>query len=269
MVRYQYKFFAFLTVICSSLSLAKADSTPNLNPQSAIYNEPVIKDETIEWSEPESDQSQQAHYPSNVSEQAKIGRYPRLVQLTQRDLKDTQLRSSTAFIYTVLQNTQELRIHQMGGAWNNSVYVDDKGREWVFDGNDDPVTDCLNIATSNYYHYSRQPLGHFTADILPWMIWGSCEGDVPSTVNQRIDAYMLDFKEGYTEAISRNDEFSLPKNFSFKKFGQSEAISFFLKTLDVSNFDMNAFLPDQIHDPLQQEIFFNAIENGMKDLLNN
>jgi hypothetical protein len=39
------------------------------------------------------------------------------------DLKDHEVKTKTAFIYTLLENTQELRVHQFNGAYHNEVYV--------------------------------------------------------------------------------------------------------------------------------------------------
>ncbi len=202
-----------------------------------------------------------------------------LPKLDKRSVKSKDIKSNSAFIFTVLTNTRELRVHQMNGAIHNRVYVRDEGQEAVFlfdvdesgkdiDGTGKLVKDCLNQGSFNYYHYYDQPLGHFSADMLPWLVWGNCKDD-PSSLNQRIEAYMLDFREGFQRALSANEGFYLPKRFKFKKTGQSEAIGFFFKALDSQGFDLGSFAPDKLHEPQRQEEFIEALEAGMKELLKN
>ena len=202
-----------------------------------------------------------------------------LPKLSKKSIKSKNIKSNSAFIYTVLANTRELRIHQMNGAVNNRVYVHDDGREAVFvsdvdengndvDGTSKLVKDCLNQGSFNYYHYSDQPLGHFSGDILPWLVWGNCKND-PSSLNQRIEAYMLDFRDGFRRAIDSNEGYYLPKRFKFKKTGQSEAVGLFFKSLESQGFKLESFVPSQLHDLERQEEFFEALEAGMKELLKN
>jgi hypothetical protein len=85
----------------------------------------------------------------------------------------------------------------MGVAIHSRVYVRDEGQEAVFvfdvdengndiDGTGKLVKNCLNQGSFNYYHYSEQPLGHFSADILPWFVWGSCKSE-PNSLSQLIN----------------------------------------------------------------------------------
>ena len=202
-----------------------------------------------------------------------------LPKLNKKSIKNEEIKSNTAFIYTVLVNTRELRIHQMNGAVNNRVYVHDDGREAVFvsdvdengndiDGTSKLVKGCLNRGAFNYYHYSDQPLGHFSGDIFPWLVLGNCKND-PSSLNQRIEAYMLDFRDGFRRAINSNEGYYLPKRFKFKKTGQSEAVGLFFKSLESQGFKLESFVPSHLHDLERQDEFFKALEKGMKELLKN
>lgn len=189
-------------------------------------------------------------------------------------LDDPSTRQFSAFIYTVLANTQELRTHQLNGETDNVVYIHDDGREAVFrithDENGaragEPVTDCLNMGSFNYFHPYKAPLGHFSGDILPWLMFGNCPDD-PGSVEQRIEAYMLDFREGHARALARNEGFHLPRNFRFKETGQAETIGVFAKALEISGFDFDAYFPAKLHDPAEQEELFQALEQGIKELL--
>ena len=80
---------------------------------------------------------------------------------------------------------------------------------------------------------------------------------------------MQDLREGHERALSSGDDFSLPWSFRFRKTGQSEAISFFSKALERSEFDFTAYYPGEITNPEKQEQFFQALEAGIKDLLEN
>ena len=215
----------------------------------------------------------EASFIKGISKELDLEKY------SKKSLKDPGVKAFSAFIFTVLSNTQELRIHQMNGEVYNEVYIRDEGQEAVFtferaengekiDGTGKLVTDCLNQGSFNYYHPYKFPLGHFAADILPWLVWGNCKED-PSTLNQRIEAYMTDFREGHALALYRKEGFYLPNNFKYKDTGQSETIGFFAKALEKSGFDFSAYFPGEFTSPEKQEEFFNALESGIKELLNN
>lgn len=210
-----------------------------------------------------------------AGEESEISKRLELKKLDTSDLANLRLKAEAAFIFTILANTQELRIHQMGGATNNQVFLSgENGRYEIVVAYDrhkngdtgKHVNDCLNKGSLNYYHPYATPLGHFTADILPWLTWGNCKDD-PSSLNQRIEAYMSDFREGYIRAINKKEGFYLPEKFNFEGSGQSEAVSFFKKATELSKFNMSDFLPKKIHEKKHQEEFFKAIEKGMKILL--
>ena len=201
----------------------------------------------------------------------------KLEKYRKKDLREKHTKEFSAFIYTVLSNTQELRIHQMNGETTNEVYISDEGHEAVFrfkhdemgkriDGTGEHVTDCLNQGSFNYYHPIKTPLGHFAADILPWLIWGNCRED-PSSLEQRIEAYMLDFEEGYEQALSKNEGFYLPRAFKFKETGQSETVAFFAKALEKSDFDFSSYFPDNLNHPEKKDEFLKAVKGGISTIL--
>lgn len=192
-----------------------------------------------------------------------------LVKYKSKHLKDPNFKIAASTIYTILANTQELRIHQMNGETDNQTFIHKDGhREAVFDKEGKAVESCPNKATYNYYHPFEAPLGHFTADILPWLMWGSCTDDV-STQEQRIEAYVLDFREGFDRNAANGNGFYLPNEFRFKKYGQREGIGFFLRALDIAGYNISNFVPANINNKDEQERFFSAIKSGMTVLIKN
>jgi len=184
-----------------------------------------------------------------------------------KHLKNSEFKAAVATIYTILGNTQEFRIHQLNGEIENRTFLHKDGhREVVFNKDGTAVEGCPNKATYNYYHPYESPLGHFTADILPWLMWGSCRDD-SSTIDQRLEAYMIDFRDGFERNNQAGNGFYLPSKFKFKKYGQSESVSFFLKALDEANYNINDFVPKNINNKDEQEIFFKSLEGGIKKLL--
>ncbi len=208
----------------------------------------------------------------------------KLEEYTGSSLKDPDVKAFSAFIFTVLSNTRELRIHQMNGEIYNEVHLRRRGGESVYkferdengnkiEGTGVPVTDCVNKGSHNYFHPYKAPLRHFSGDMIPWFVQGNCIGDPgsrnPGSREQRVEAYVQDLREGHERALSSGDDFSLPWSFRFRKTGQSEAISFFSKALERSEFDFTAYYPGEITNPEKQEQFFQALEAGIKDLLEN
>lgn len=192
-----------------------------------------------------------------------------LKNLETNHLDNIELKAQAATIFTILVHTQELEIHQLNGAVENQVFLHKDGhKEAVYDGSGKLVNDCLNQGSYNYYHPYQYPLGHFTADILPWLIFGNCRND-PSTKEQRIKAYVSDLRLGFSQVIENNRGFYLPENFGFKEYGQSVAVSFYLKALSEASFDFKSFVPKHINNREQQELFFLALEKGFGILLKN
>jgi len=209
----------------------------------------------------------------------KISKSIALEKLKKKDLKNSDIKIIAAFVYTVLSNTSELRIHQMNGEVQNQVYIKDDGTELVvafdldgsgniIDGTGSMVEDCINQGSYNYHHQRHKPLGHFAVDILPWLVWGNCKEDI-SILSHRAEAYILDLREGYASMQEEKVGLYLPEKFKFKGVGQSESVAFFIKALAATNFNLVSFIKEGMHNPAEQEDFFNALEVGIKELLKN
>ncbi|MDJ0701543.1 MAG: hypothetical protein QNJ07_16985 [Woeseiaceae bacterium] len=117
-----------------------------------------------------------------------------------------------------------------------------------------------------YYHPSREPLGHFAADMLPWMLYGNCRDDPTSQV-ERISAYVLDLSDGVSRLREFNVEYELPDGFRFKKAGQSETIDFFLRALEEAQFDLNEMLQAPGQAIETEDRFLESVAEGFVKLL--
>ena len=154
----------------------------------------------------------------------------RLAPIDDAALADPDTRIKLAFLHTALSNTQELHIHQMRGASKNRVFVSPDGHsEAVIDENGKQVTDCVNMASYNYFPSAREPLEHFLFDMLAWIEWGNCAFD-PTSRGERITAYLQDFRNGAIRVFN-GPPASLPVDFRFNGKGQAEAAAFFLRVL--------------------------------------
>jgi len=195
--------------------------------------------------------------------------------------ENSNTKVNAAFIYTLLANTEELRIHQFNGASDNEVYVkndmanggypemvvrfdrDENGNK--IDGTGKHVRDCENKGSFNYKHPQREPLGHFSQDILPWIKWGNCREDTTSR-EQRISAYIMDIELGLEHLAAERSNYYLPKGFNFQESGQSETIAFFIVALEKSNFDLYSFVISDQGSPQKREKFYKALEAGINKL---
>ena len=193
-------------------------------------------------------------------------------------LQDRQFKGNAAFFFTVLTNQYEVHVHQLGGAIGNQTVVEEDGHNeavYAFEVDKDGnpigengtlVEDCLNRGNFNYFHPQDRPMAHFAADMLPWIILGNCEDD-PSSINERIEAYVRDHREAFKRAIEAGDGFYLPPNFNMRGEGQSYTYSLFTRALRFAEFDLDAFIPEQAHMPEMQEKYFAALELGLKRAL--
>lgn len=204
-----------------------------------------------------------------------------LQEYTVSDLDNTNTKVQAAFIYTLLANTEELRIHQFNGATDNKVYVkndmenggypemvvrfekDQNGEK--IDGTGVHVTDCENKGSFNFKHPQREPLGHFAQDILPWIKWGNCREDT-TTREQRISAYIMDVELGLERIIANQSSYYLPNDFNFQKSGQAETVAFFTTALESSNFDLYSFIMNEQSSQEKRKDFYKALEQGINNL---
>ena len=195
-----------------------------------------------------------------------------------KDLADEDFAQQVNFIYAVLSRTGEDHSHQLGGETNNEVWLHDDGHTELvvrfdrdeqgnkIDGTGVRVTDCKNMGSYNYFHPYQQPLGHFAADIFPWLKLGNCAED-PTTPEERVEAYMLDLAAGVDFVLEEYGEFALTDNFKFKGKGQSETIALFLKALEIGQFDVSTLGQMTADNVELRERFLSAMETGLKELM--
>lgn len=162
--------------------------------------------------------------PLITSAQLPEGLDPYVDQIKSGDVSEHHI----AVIYAILQNTQEVCIHQQNGAKDNKVYVGPEGRrEAVYDKDGELVQDGINDGSYNFFHPSEQPLNHFSADISPWIVWGQSKTDV-TTVKSRIYAYMGDLEGGIRRALELK---KLPEP-KVETEGQMQALAVFLRAIE-------------------------------------
>jgi len=153
-----------------------------------------------------------------------------LTPLDAAALADPDTQVKLAFVYAALANSREVHVHQMRGAVANKIFVSPDGHsEAVYDEHGKLVTDCVNMASYNYFRPDREPLEHFIVDTLPWIESGNCMTD-PTSRTERINAYLRDFRNGAIDAFNDRPA-PLPNNLRFNGKGQAEAAAFFLKAL--------------------------------------
>lgn len=223
-------------------------------------------------------------FPPNVLGQEKfvnsMNREFSLSPYQAEDLNDVQFKTKTAFIFSLLTNTTELRIHQFNGASKNEVHIftrdekegggypeivvrfdfDENGQK--IDGTGAHIQDCENRASFNYKHPEMEPLGHFAEDILPWIELGNCREDT-TTREQRLSAYVEDIKLGLERLIDANSGYFLPVNFSLSESGQSETIAFFIQAFENVDFDLYGFILNEDNTFDNKNKFYQALELGI------
>lgn len=145
--------------------------------------------------------------------------------------KQTFSKREQVIIFLILQNTNEVAIHQMGGKTGNTVYLSADGhRESVYDKKGDLVKDGINDGSYNYNHPVKEPLLHFTKDIHPWIKWGNSRSDT-TTPKKRIYAYMGDLEGGIKRSHKKRETLiKLEKTLSFSK-EQKEVLNHWEKIL--------------------------------------
>lgn len=191
-----------------------------------------------------------------------------LPQYAASNLADPEFEAKVAFLFSILASTVEQNTHNLNGQTGNWVFVNDDGREAVFDANGNAVTDCENRGSFNYAHYRQAPLTHFSVDILPWLRQGNCREDT-TTPSERIDAYLLDFQNGFDLAVANPRGYSLPVEFDMNGPGQSEAVAFFLTALEASDFDLLSFIMNGQYDGEERANFMEALRHGFNWHLEN
>jgi hypothetical protein len=136
-----------------------------------------------------------------------------------------------SIIRYILKNTYENNIHKMRGETENVVYVNEDGREAVFDKNGNLVTNSYNRGSFNYYSNEKEPIKKFLADIAPWLKWGNAQDD-PTSFYERLYYYTLDLDYGIQKYIFEGSRDNLEiVSFSDLTADEKEVYYFFLKLI--------------------------------------
>ena len=125
----------------------------------------------------------------------------------------------------ILKHTYENNIHKMRGEKDNTVYINNDGREAVYDKDGNLVTNDWNKASFNFASYD-QPVNKFLMDIFPWMVWGNARKD-PTTFEERLYYYCLDLDRGIQSYLFLEDKTEL-ETISFSDLGDYDRLVYHL-----------------------------------------
>jgi len=143
--------------------------------------------------------------------------------------------SQLSIIRYILKNTYENNIHKMRGETDNVVYVNEDGREAVYDKDGKLVTNSYNQGSYNYGSYD-EPIKKFLLDIAPWLQWGNAHDD-PTTFNERLYYYTLDLDHGIQSYIFKGaNEILETVPFNQLPNDEKEVYYIFLKLLFNDNY---------------------------------
>jgi hypothetical protein len=170
-------------------------------------------------------------------------------------------------IRAILAQTGEYHSHNLNGATGNTVVLHEDGhREAVYDQKGQLVIDCANAGSYNFFHPMKQPLRHFTADILPWLRWGNCKDD-PTTQDERIHSYVKDFGDGLRKVLENRKELQLDQSLPIEDESQTQALAFFEAAIHVAHDDSVFDFFEQGTQPIPDvriEIFLENLAVGIK-----
>jgi len=143
-----------------------------------------------------------------------------------------------SIIRYILKNTYEINIHKMRGETENVVYVNEDGREAVYDKNGKLVTNSYNRGSFNFYSNEKEPIKKFLADIAPWLAWGNTKDD-PTSFNERLYYYTLDLDRGIQKYIFEGSKENL-EAVSFDNLLDEEKAAYyiFLKLIFNENYSI-------------------------------
>ena len=140
-----------------------------------------------------------------------------------------------SIIRYILKNTHENNIHKMRGETDNVVYVNEDGREAVYDKDGKLVTNSYNQGSYNYGSYD-EPIKKFLLDIAPWLKWGNARDD-PTSSNERLYYYTLDLNHGIQSYIFKGSNETLETvSFNSLSNDEKEVYYIFLKLLFNDNY---------------------------------
>ena len=190
--------------------------------------------------------------PTDVDSGAQPSWFVQDYQLTEilKDISEGRVeRRKLIIIYNILRNTSEVYIHQQRGQYGNQVFVSEDGHmEAVFGPDGKLVQDGINDGSFNFFHPYNDPLGHFSADMIPWIRHGNSEND-PTLIEERIHSYVSDLEGGIRQAYSQRNSLVT------QEFDQSEleVLALYLSIIQTGDadilftlFDKDANLDDEV-----------------------
>ena len=135
-------------------------------------------------------------------------------------------------IYNILRHTKEEHIHQQRGQHGNIVLLSGDGHmEAVYGPDGKLVKDGINDGSFNFFHPSKEPLGHFLADMHPWIIHGNGMND-PTSMDERINSYVADIEGGIRSAYSKKRRLKKQK---FDERGEKVVLALFISIVEAGD----------------------------------
>lgn len=154
-------------------------------------------------------------------------------------------------IFYILQNTKEISIHQMRGETDNVVMVSKDGREAVYDGNGELVTNPYNKGSYNLFDYSVEPIKKFLSDTLPWFRWGNDPLD-PTSETERFYYYTFDLNIGLQKYIFEGRKTDI-KNIDINSLSEDEKNVFKLFNYIIFNDQYDILFSDSNMNKLEKD----------------
>ena len=226
------------------------EAAPDSSIAPAADEEPTASTSTFKHSGSDDEQTTGLQRSFSEAATAKFNLLPtiRMVHDASMPLAHQQV------IYTILSFTNEKAIHQMRDETGNQVYLAGDGREGVYDANGDLLANGYNDGTYNYADWQEEPLLHFTMDISPWIELGISATD-PTSVKERIYAYMGDLETGIIRAQDRAPLEALSSDHRFLDLGQSQAIAIFYKVIEAGQAQELYTLFEDEHTLTREELY--------------
>lgn len=157
-----------------------------------------------------------------------------------------------AVVNYILKHTYENSIHKMRGESENKIYVNDDGRELVYDADGNLVTN-YNRGTYNYASYDK-PVDKFLLDFLPWILLGVSKDD-PTSFEERLYYYCTDLNWGIQSYVFLDDKSEL-ESLSYDDLTDTEKMVYQFFSYLIFNETYEIRLEDKTIPRLRQDVDF-------------
>lgn len=198
-----------------------------------------------------------------IEKELKVDEYISTVEQDQSSVR------KLAIIYLILKYSSETEIHRLRGASENEMFIHEAGhKEAVYNAQGKLVEDGINDGSYNFYHPFNEPLLHYSFDILPWTLWGQ-SGTDPTTMEERLDAYVQCLQGGIMNALYRKEEIPDLQGRTFSITGQPLALTVFMKAIEFGEAEKLFKFFEQDTMPSNEEVFsvLDGLRKGLPKVL--